>query len=442
MRALSYSSWRLAVPLAMTAFILLPFAPPAFAEPGTVDSGVGEPRGELTLEAAISAALVSSPALAGSADAVQAQEARALQAGLWPNPQLQVELENVGGSGTRDGVEQSETTFRLAQLVELGGKRHQRRRIAELGREQTERRREGSQIAVVAEVRRRFIEALAAQERLHLALGTERAVAEGMIGVEKRTAAGTASLAERSSIRATHQLSRLATLRAERDLASAYLALAATWGSTEAAFSRLAGDLETLPRVAPLEVLIERLEDSPELKRLNAEVDGRAAAANLERARRIPDVVVAAGGRHFNDSDDLAAVFEVALPLPILDRRQGALMEAEHLVAKSMAERDAGRFELRAVLTQVYQRLHAELAMIDLLRDEALPRSRTAIEQATEGYKRGATHLDEVLDAQRMSKVIRDEYLDALVACHLAIIQIEQIAGTAVAGTAEMRGGE
>jgi outer membrane protein TolC len=117
-------------------------------------------------------------------------------------------------------------------------------------------------------------------------------------------------------------------------------------------------------------------------------------------------------------------------------------MEAEHLVAKSMAERDAGRFELRAVLTQVYQRLRAELAMIDLLRDEALPRSRTAIEQATEGYKRGATHLDEVLDAQRMSKVIRDEYLDALVACHLAIIQIEQIAGTAVAGTAEMRGGE
>jgi cobalt-zinc-cadmium efflux system outer membrane protein len=412
--------------LAITAVVLFPFLPPALAQP---DAGADGSGGALTLEAAISAALARSPALAGSGDAQRAQEARVLQAGVLPNPQLQVELENVGGSGSRDDADQSETTFRVVQLFELGGKRRQRVRIAELGRRYTERQQDTRRIAVVAQVRERFVEALGAQERRQLAVDVERAVAEGMADVKRRAGAGTATLAERSSIEATHELSRIAVLRAERDLASARLALAATWGSAEPTFVALAGDLEKLPAVPPLEILLGRLDDTPELKRLDTDVDRRAAAAGLERARRIPDVTVGAAGRHFNDRDDVAAVFEVAVPLPIFDRRQGALTEAQHLLAMSIAERDAGLFEQRAALTRAHQRLQADLATVALLRDEAMPRSRGAVDKTVDAYKRGAAHLIEVLDARRLSRSMRDEYLDALVACHLGAIEIERLTG-------------
>ena len=58
-------------------------------------------------------------------------EALSLQAGALPNPELRAEVENVGGSGSRQGFEETETTLGIAQLVELGGKRAARVRMAE-----------------------------------------------------------------------------------------------------------------------------------------------------------------------------------------------------------------------------------------------------------------------------------------------------------------------
>jgi len=32
---------------------------------------------------------------------IRAAQARRLQAGLWPNPEIDIEMENIGGTGTR-----------------------------------------------------------------------------------------------------------------------------------------------------------------------------------------------------------------------------------------------------------------------------------------------------------------------------------------------------
>ena len=61
---------------------------------------------------------------------MRAREAEGLQAGRLSNPELEVEIENFGGSGEADGFSASETTLALSQLIELGGKRLKRQRIA------------------------------------------------------------------------------------------------------------------------------------------------------------------------------------------------------------------------------------------------------------------------------------------------------------------------
>ena len=85
-----------------------------------------DPSGAITHRDVLSAALAGSPELGAFSAELRAREALTLQAARHPNPTLRGDLENVGGSGTRQGVEDTEATLLLSQLVELGGKRTKR----------------------------------------------------------------------------------------------------------------------------------------------------------------------------------------------------------------------------------------------------------------------------------------------------------------------------
>ena len=61
---------------------------------GAVQSG----ESLLTLEVAIRRALELNPLLKAADAGVSSADARALQAGLWPNPELELEVENFGGA--------------------------------------------------------------------------------------------------------------------------------------------------------------------------------------------------------------------------------------------------------------------------------------------------------------------------------------------------------
>ena len=93
-------------------------------------------RGDtLTLRDALSLALLKNPELASVSWERRAAEANAIQQGLFPNPELEFEVENVGGRGSAGAFEASETTILLSQMIETGGKRGKRRKVAGLGAE-------------------------------------------------------------------------------------------------------------------------------------------------------------------------------------------------------------------------------------------------------------------------------------------------------------------
>ena len=108
----------------------LAVASPAGGRPQAPAEPFAEPEGALTLQSALAAALRNAPRLQGFDWQVRADEARALQAGLLPNPTLLVEGENFAGSGAFSGSDAAATTVFLGHLVQLGGKRAKRRRVA------------------------------------------------------------------------------------------------------------------------------------------------------------------------------------------------------------------------------------------------------------------------------------------------------------------------
>jgi len=93
---------------------------------------ITEPNGVINLRQALSLALMHNPELKAFSWDIRASEARTLQAGLLPNPEIEVEVEEVGGAGARSGFDGAETTIALSQLIELGNKQSKRSKLASL----------------------------------------------------------------------------------------------------------------------------------------------------------------------------------------------------------------------------------------------------------------------------------------------------------------------
>ena len=88
--------------------------PAAVRSPATSDRRGTEPKGVITLSQALTAALRNNPDIESVTAEIKAQEARAVQAGLLPNPEIGIEVENFGGSGDVSGFDATETTVRMS----------------------------------------------------------------------------------------------------------------------------------------------------------------------------------------------------------------------------------------------------------------------------------------------------------------------------------------
>ena len=146
-----------------------------------------------TLERALIAAGASSPSLEVADAGVRAAGAARTVAGLRPNPQVQVQVENVGGSGLYRGTQSAETTTGLALPIELGGKRSARIAVADSRRD-----RARIEAAIVeADLRERvtmaYVAAVSAERRVAVARQLAEFANRGFSAASTRVTAGAAS---------------------------------------------------------------------------------------------------------------------------------------------------------------------------------------------------------------------------------------------------------
>jgi cobalt-zinc-cadmium efflux system outer membrane protein len=403
---------------------------PVRSSPDALEAGASDPTGELTLRTALGLALARSPALQSFSWEIRARDARLLQAGRLPNPQLHTEIENVGGSGSRQAFEDTETTVRLSQLIELGGKRGKRQRLAELGTTLATWDYEAKRLHVLSETSKAFIQVLGAQERVDLARELARLADEAVHAVDSRVAAGGASPVESTRAKVSLAKAELEKSRTEQELVAARSALAASWGSTRPTFTRVVGDLTRVGPPPSEEELFRRLEANPDLARWETELDERRAALSLEQAGRVPDVTVGAGGRHFSDNGDNALVLELSVPLPVFNRNDGAIAEAEHRLSKARADRSAAYVAAHAALSTAAARLAAAYDQARRLRTHVLPQAKSSLDGALDAYRKGLFRSVDVLDAQRTLFELRGDYLASLESYHLLGADVERLTAT------------
>jgi cobalt-zinc-cadmium efflux system outer membrane protein len=388
-----------------------------------------EPTGVVTLRQALALALVKNPELAAFSWEVRAREAESLQARLLPNPELDVEVENFGGTGFFRGLDEAETTVQLGQLVELGGKRSQRKRAATLEQDLAGWDYEIQRIQVLTETSKAFIDVLAAQQRVALNQEFVGLAQEVLDVVTERVRAGKVSPIEEVKARVSLSSRLIERKKAENELTAAREVLAAAWGGTAPIFTEAQGDLELSSEIPPFEVLRERMARNPEMARWIVELESSRASLALEEARRFPDVTLRGGVRHINPTDDWAFVAGLAIPIPVFDRNQGATLEAKYRLAKAKEQRRALHVRVQAALVSTYQRLTAARTEAISLKNDVLPGARSAFEATGEGFRQGKFDYLDVLDAQRTFFEAQARYTEALAELRKAIADAEGLLG-------------
>lgn len=392
-----------------------------------------EPAGELTLSRAVAAAMAGNPDLVASAFDLRVAEARVDQASVKLNPELSVDLENFAGNGTARGTDALETTLSLSQVIELGDKRRHRTDVALAARDQSGIERQAHELDVLADVARRFIAVVAAQERVQLAsTGTELAQ-RTLDAIAKRVTAARSPEAERSRAQIALTRERLEQEQARSELISARYSLAALWGSREPVFTSAKADLFSLDTVGVFETLAAKLEQNPDFLRFASEARLRDAELRLERAQARPNLTLGIGVRRLGGSGDAALVAGFSMPLQIYDRNQGRIREAELRREQSDAGKEAALVRARAVLYGLYRELTATRARFETLRSEALPFAQQALEQTQYGYGRGRFSYLELATAQQELLGLRVAVIDAASDFHRVLAEIERLTGEPLA---------
>lgn len=401
--------------------------PPAAAVESRVDAN--EPRGVITLGEATALALARSPELGVFPYELRAAEARVLQAGLRRNPELLVEVEEFGGRGERRGFDGTETTVQVGQPLELGGKRGKRTRVASLDKDLVQWDYKAARLDVLQEVTRAFATVLAAQERLAL---TERLLelsSQAQSAVAQRVQAGRDSPVDVLRADVILAESRIERQKAHQTLTAARHRLAATWGGRRPVFERVEGNFYHTPAPRPPAEMTAAVLDNPDLARWQTEEDRRRAALRLEKARGVPDLTVGGGVRRFEQTDDEALVFGLAVPLPLFDRNQGGILEATAQLAKTRRQYEAALVRTLAALSEATSALAAAYDEVTVLQSEVLPKAQQAFEAARQGYEQGKFDYLYVLDAQRTLFQTQMRHIDSVEAYHRAHADAVRLTG-------------
>ncbi|MBN1359531.1 MAG: TolC family protein [Sedimentisphaerales bacterium] len=369
------------------------------------------------------------PRLQTFAFEMQAAQARTLGAGLRPNPELEVEVESVGGTGERTGFDAAETTIQLGQLIELGGKRDRRIRAASLAQELAQWDYESARLDVLKEVTDAFVEVLAAQERLALAEQLGELSRQAQSAVAQRVEAGKDAPVQSLRAGVVLSQSQIEIRKATSALATARQELAATWGAAEATFDAAAGDFDRVAPAPALEEVNAALADNPDLARWTVEQQQRRAALDLEKARAKVDITVTGGVQRYEESDDSAFIVGLAVPLPIFDRNQGGITEATANLAKAQQEYQAVQVEAFAALSEAVNRLASAYDEVGILQREVVAQAEQAFEAAQQGYREGKFDYLHVLDTQRTLFETEAQHIDAVEAYHKARSEVERLIG-------------
>lgn len=194
--------------------------------------------------------------------------------------------------------------------------------------------------------------------------------------------------------------------------------------TTELDYKRVDPDMVKLRIIA--------VDGRPDVRAKRSTLSQREAELKLAKAHRIPDVTVGAGydiqGSHGPDNPNQMA-FSLGMPLPLFNRNQGGIMQAEAAMRAAGADLDKTLNQVENQVDVAYRNLIESRRLVEAFRGGVLDDARSTIAIVERAYERGGVTLLDLLDAARTSRMIQQSYIEALFNYQRTVIQLESAVG-------------
>lgn len=414
--------------VAALAALLLAAAPhPAISQAApAVERGAGATPQSLSLEEAIGRALNAAPEAEANAARLDALRAAQRQAGVRPNPTLDVVAENVVGTGPYRFVDGVEVTASYAQTIERGGRRQARVALAGRDIEVAEAEALVQRLDIARRVHTAFVEALTAEamvgvatERLRLARELRDEISRRVRAARDPLFAGTRAEARVSEAEVDLEL-------AEHARDAAMTRLAGLWGGNARGLTISIDEFFMLDRPEP--VISDAI--SPiDLAVYESRVRRAEAAVRLEQSRRVQDPTIRGGARYLNGTGDVALVGGISIPLARHDTNRGNIERADAERRRAEADIEVARVtrmrELMVARERVTQARHEAQALLQ----QVFPLAMRTLAQVRAGFARGGFRHADIDDAATRLNSVRERMVRAASAYHQARIEVDRLTG-------------
>lgn len=372
----------------------------------------------MTLEELQQMALQNNPTFAQSAANIQAAEGRKRESGLYPNPTVGYQGEQIRGGAFHGG----EQGFFVQQEVVLGGKLGLNRTIFDQELKQAETEAEEQKVRVITNVRISYLQALAAQQMLELRQNLSKLADDAVDTSHQLANVGQADAPDVLESEVEAQQAELAVTMAEQNQQRVWKALSAVVGNPRLPLTRLEGKLENTLPVNADELLEKIVNESPAVR--IAELGIKRAEAALARAKResIPDLQIRGGMQQNGEllyepngkPVGLQGFAEVGVRIPIFNRDQGNIATARADVERAKLEVERVKLVLRERAASVIQNYSFSQTAVDRYKNQIIPRAQRAYEMYAKKYQEMAAAYPQVLIAQRTLMQLEVSYISAL----------------------------
>lgn len=421
----TYVDRRIAWKLCLVLYIgLRAFQSASAREPEKNESVEIMPRPAATLHLADleRMALENNPTLAQAGAIIEASSGKAFQAGLCPNPTVGYQGEQIGAEGTAGELQGG---FIQQEIVTAGKLRLSRAKYQQ-ETVMAEIQALAQQYRVLNGVRVRFWDALTAQQLVAVRQNLLRIAEDALRTTEELVNVGQANRPDLLQAQIEARRARVELRNAEQRYRGSWTQLVAVVGKCDLSATPLTGQLAELDPPPEWErTLCDLLQASPEMQLALAEVARDQITVQRERVEPIPNVTVRAGSGYNFESRNTVAEAQVSIRLPIWDRNQGTIRQAQADLARAHSNVTRVELSLRQRFGDASTRYQTARASADDYRTETLPKAKEAYELLLDSYRKRRAAWPQVLVAARNYAEFSVEYLEALHDLRRAEVEIK-----------------
>lgn len=364
----------------------------------------------LALEAIQQLALANNPAVSQASAQVRALRGKYVQVGLPPNPTAGYSASEVGN----DGRAGQQGGFAGQEFI-TAGKLDKNRAIVAAEIDKAEQVFRATQRRVLTDVRSSYYRALVAQQRIETAKTLLEATGEAVKASQNLLDAEEIPLAGLLQTEVEQQNAQIVLRIAENELTAAWQQLSAVVGDLDLPPQKLIGDPKALPSELDWEETLARITTlSPEMAAAMAELSRSRRALTRARVEPIPDVNTQFTVQYDNSTDFTVAGIQATIPLPIWNKNQGGIRQAQAEISVASQNIDRVALDLKNRLASTFREYANARTQAETYANEILPRAVKTFDLVQRGYSLGEVGYLDLLTAQKTYMQTNLAYLDSL----------------------------